>query len=105
MVLINLQRCFRIGQQKSVEVARFVVKDTIDTDIMMMQKRKTLEIESAMEERNRPTRLSTRELLRLFGPVKNLGQVDPEACEGGDSFIMVDDPFEKRDGDDEMEAA
>ena len=95
-------RVFRIGQVRDVEVARFVVKDTVDMDILQMQKRKTAEIESAMDERNRPTRLTTRELLKLFGPAKNPELGAPEGEGEEEPFIMVDDPFEDRDEDVDM---
>ena len=71
-------------------------------DILQMQERKTREVESAMAESNRPTRLTTAELMKLFGPV----QVDddgPAAGEGMDEdegFIMVDDPYENLGEDD-----
>ncbi|RMD43595.1 hypothetical protein DV735_g1505, partial [Chaetothyriales sp. CBS 134920] len=41
-------RVFRIGQERPCEVVRFAIKDTIDTDILGMQERKSQEIESGM---------------------------------------------------------
>ena len=64
-------RVFRIGQEKDVEVVRFAVKNTIDMDIIKMQNRKTNEIATAMERKNRVGNLTTEELLRLFGPLEN----------------------------------
>ena len=64
-------RVFRIGQTRDVEVVRFAVRNTIDMDIIKMQNRKTLEIATAMERKNRVGNLTTEELLRLFGPLEN----------------------------------
>lgn len=92
-------RVFRLGQTRDVEVARLVVKDSIDEAIIMMQERKTKEIDSAMEEKHRPTRLTTHELLKLFGPIVAGG----DRFSGEDeSFTFVDDPFQNQDDDLDM---
>ena len=61
-------RVFRIGQQKSTEYTRFVVKNTIDEAMMAMKKRKQIEIDEVMDSKrkNAPT---IADLMRLFGPV------------------------------------
>jgi SNF2 family DNA or RNA helicase len=82
-------RVFRIGQQRDVEVARFVVKFTAEEEIIAMQEREKAEVDAAMNGKNRP-KLSTRELLRLFGEMIWAG-------DGGkgddDAFVFVDDPY------------
>jgi SNF2 family DNA or RNA helicase len=84
-------RCFRIGQTKEVDITRFVVKDTIDDDILAMQERKTKEIDAALETRNQARNLSVKDLVRLFGPM----QVDEDGNLMGDPedepFIFVQD--------------
>jgi hypothetical protein len=47
---------FRIGQEKEVEVVRFVVKNTIDSDMVAMQNRKTKEINMAIGDGGKSTR-------------------------------------------------
>lgn len=79
-----------------------MVKDTIDIDILQMQERKTKEVESAMEQSNRPTSLTTADLLKLFGPTPRSGN-GPAAGEGVDEdegFTMIDDPYESLGEDD-----
>jgi hypothetical protein len=75
-----------------------VVKDSIDDDILAMQARKTTEIDMAMAAKNRPGKLTTGELLRLFGPIDwNEGnEADPIA----DPFILVEDDVEDDDQSD-----
>ena len=94
-------RVFRIGQTRDVEIRRFVIKDSVDTDILKMQERKNLEIGISHERRN--TKLTTQELLRLFGPLAR--DEDGEIiAEGEDEpFIFVEDPFEAHDSDSDME--
>ena len=94
-------RVFRIGQKRDVEIARFVVKDSVDTDILQMQKRKTKEVDSAMEEQYRPARLTTKELMRLFGPIMN-GDEEGQFNGEDEPFTFVEDPYEKQDEDVEM---
>ena len=94
-------RVFRIGQTRDVELRRFVVKGSVDTDILRMQERKNKEIGISHERRS--TKLTTKELLRLFGPLTR--DEDGEIiAEGEDEpFIFVEDPFEQRDSDSDVE--
>ena len=87
-------RCFRIGQEKKVEIVRYVVKDSIDEDLVNMQDRKTREIDSVMGEDIRHMQTSFDVILTLFGPVQ-------EGDDVGRPFIFVED--EEDDSDSEME--
>ena len=75
-----------------------------------MQARKTAEIDSAVDEKNRPERISTGELLRLFGPAMEREEASGAGGENGEQegvaggtggedepFIMVDDPYENQE--------
>jgi hypothetical protein len=75
-----------------------VVKDSIDDDILIMQARKTTEIDMAMAAKNRPGKLTTRQLLRLFGPINwdEGNEGDPIA----DPFILVEDDADDDDQSD-----
>lgn len=93
-------RTYRRGQNKETEMIRFMVHNTVDTQIQTMQERKELEISTVMSESGRYTRYSIPELLRLFGP---LGE-----DEEGKQFVYVDDKTAQRgpgrvlhDGEDE----
>jgi hypothetical protein len=75
-----------------------VVKGTIDDDIMEMQKRKTSEIDMAMAAKNRPGKMTTKELLRLFGPIDwSEGEGDNDVA---DPFILVEDEDDNDDDSD-----
>jgi hypothetical protein len=113
---------FRIGQTRDVELRRFVVKDSVDTDILKMyvspsitilwasgtdrnrlcrQERKNSEIGAANERRC--TKPTTQEMLRLFGPLAT-GEDGEIIAEGEDEpFIFVQDPFEQHDSDSDAE--
>ncbi|KKY27098.1 putative dna repair protein rad5 [Phaeomoniella chlamydospora] len=84
-------RCFRIGQQKKVEIVRYVVKDTIDEDLVTMQNSKNAEIEAVMGDETRQKLASLEELLTLFGPLKD--------DEDGGGFIYVEDDAEESEDD------
>ena len=78
-----------------------MVKDSVDTDILKMQERKNDEIGVSTERRK--GKLTTRELLRLFGPLatNDEGEI---IVEGEDEpFIWVADPLEAHDSDSEIE--
>lgn len=89
-----LCRCYRIGQNRRVDIKRFVVKDTIDVDILAMQERKSAQINGALEGGNSPQSLSIRDLVHLFGPL----QLDEDGNLIGDPdedpFIFVEDGSE-----------
>ena len=101
-------RSYRIGQAKPVDVCRIgespsfspfltsrpptnnpstVVKDTIDDRLMQMQSRKTKEIDGALK--NRPSKLTSEELLRLFDTVPSDQNPNP--------FIIIEDDAENDD--------
>ena len=91
-------RCFRIGQSKKVEIIRYVVRDTIDEDLVTMQERKNTEIDSVMGEEARKNCASLDQLLELFGPIKD--------DENGSGFIYVEDEAEESsDGDSDEDRA
>ncbi|OQV09615.1 SNF2 family domain-containing protein [Cladophialophora immunda] len=86
-------RAFRIGQEKRVDVLRFVVKDSIDEDLIKMQDRKDVEVTSAIGPDSMGKRATIQQLLELFGEVKEQGQ---------NEFILVEDENEgKGDEDDD----
>ena len=66
-----------------------------------MQARKTEEIDLAMASKNRPGKMTTQELLRLFGPIDcNEGSENGTV---GDPFIFVEDEDDNDDkSDNEM---
>ncbi|KAJ6274679.1 dna repair protein rad5 [Bipolaris maydis] len=60
-------RVFRIGQQTETFMTRFCVKQTIDSKIINIQKRKEEEIECVMEEGGKPVRgMDLEKLMNLF---------------------------------------
>lgn len=94
-------RVFRIGQTRDVELRRFVVKDSIDMDILKMQERKNEEIRVSTERRK--TQLNTVELLRLFGPLATDDNGEIIADGEDEPFILVEDPYEAHDSDSDVE--
>jgi SNF2 family DNA or RNA helicase len=86
-------RAFRIGQEKKVEVIRFVIKDSIDEDLIHMQERKDIEIGAAMGPDTQKKRATITELLSLFGEVRE---------EGNNEFILVEDEEVQEDSDVDM---
>ncbi|KIX92928.1 uncharacterized protein Z520_11404 [Fonsecaea multimorphosa CBS 102226] len=83
-------RAFRIGQENRVDVLRFVVKDSIDEDLIKMQDRKDIEVTSAIGPDSMGKRATIQQLLELFGEVKEDGQ---------NEFILVEDENEGADDD------
>lgn len=83
-------RAFRIGQERPVEVIRFVIDDSIDDDLISMQNRKNVEIQAAIGSESHNGRATIRQLLGLFGEV-----VDEES--GQNEFILVEDDCEHDD--------
>lgn len=62
-------RVYRIGQVKETHLSRLVVKNTIDEAIMALQESKQIDIDAAMEESRKTSKLNPEELLGLFGKV------------------------------------
>ncbi|EXJ93368.1 hypothetical protein A1O1_01760 [Capronia coronata CBS 617.96] len=83
-------RAFRIGQQRKVEVLRFVVKDSIDEDLIKMQDRKDVEVTGAIGPDSHGKRATIQQLLSLFGEVQEEGQ---------NEFILVEDEDQNDDDD------
>ncbi|EXJ91918.1 hypothetical protein A1O3_00468 [Capronia epimyces CBS 606.96] len=83
-------RAFRIGQQRKVEVLRFVVKDTIDEDLIKMQDRKDVEVTGAIGPESHGKRATIQQLLELFGEVREESQ---------NEFILIEDD-DQNDNDD-----
>ncbi|EHY55056.1 hypothetical protein HRR83_005690 [Exophiala dermatitidis] len=83
-------RTFRIGQTRPVEVLRFVVKDSIDEDLIKMQDRKDIEVTAAIGPENLGKRATIQQLLELFGEIREEGQ---------NEFILVED--QDQDGEDD----
>lgn len=75
-------RAFRIGQRRKVDVIRFVVKDTIDEDLLAMQDRKDVEVSGAIGPESHSDRATIQDLLGLFGDVEKEGQSE---------FILMED--------------
>lgn len=75
-------RAFRIGQERKVEVLRFVIKNSIDEDLINMQDRKDIEVTGAIGPDSHSKRATIAQLLGLFG----------EVVEGGQNeFILMED--------------
>ncbi|KAK7962443.1 uncharacterized protein PG986_003268 [Apiospora aurea] len=64
-----VDRTYRIGQRKPVEVHRILIKDTVEDRIMELQEEKRDIVEGAMDEKAARDlgRLSTRDLAYIFG--------------------------------------
>lgn len=75
-----------------------MVKDSIDDDILAMQARKTSEIDMAMAAKNRPGKLTTQELIRLFGPID--WNAEDEGNPVTEPFIFVEDENDHDDHSD-----
>ena len=89
-------RSYRIGQERDVEVRRFMINDTVDTQLLLkMQERKNLEIDKAIGDKAQKSNLSVHELMRLFGPVivdeeTGLPLVEDQG-ELNEEFVFVED--------------
>ncbi len=97
-------RIYRIGQERDVAVKRFMIEDTVDTQLLQkMQERKNLEIDKAIGDKAQKSNLSVRELMRLFGPIKydddGNALVDDDG-EEAEEFIFVEDQHYAADAED-----
>ena len=63
-------RVFRIGQDAETYMIRFVVENSADSKLVDMQLRKDALIHRAIEDRSVMSKLSTEDVLRLFGEIK-----------------------------------
>lgn len=98
-------RLYRIGQTKNCIVRRFLIKDSIDTQLMLyLQKVKALECDRVID--GRPDRkLSDQDKLELFGPTKKDPKTGQPIVEEGrdisDNFIISDESVVIEDSEDE----
>lgn len=87
-------RVFRIGQEFETFMIRFVVENSADSKLMDMQLRKNALINQAIDDKSVMSKLSTEDILRLFGEIKLDNNQRP--------FVHLDDDekldslFEKR---------
>ena len=93
-------RVFRIGQDSETFITRFVVEKSADTKLMDMQLRKNALISRAMEDRSVMSKLSTEDILRLFGEIKLDKNQRPFVHLDEDE--KLDSLFEKRAGTDDQ---
>jgi SNF2 family DNA or RNA helicase len=70
-------RVYRIGQEKETSLCRLLVRGTIDEKMEAIKKRKELEIDSLMNNKNLRESLGLRELLGLFGVVQDNSKGKP----------------------------
>ena len=76
-------RVFRIGQQSETFIMRFIVNKSADNKLMDMQLKKNALISQAMDNKSVLSKLTTDDVLRLFGEVKLDKNNKP--------FILLDD--------------
>jgi len=103
-LLPSFSRIYRIGQASNVEVRRFVIKDAIDTQLLLrLQERKNKEIMRVMGDTRQARKLSIQDLMKLFGPLKydeETGQPLVEEDEDvEDEFIFAEDQYVQDDSD------
>ena len=63
-------RVFRIGQESETFITRFIVEKSADGKLMDMQLRKSALISRAMDDKSVMSKLTTEDVLRLFGEIK-----------------------------------
>ena len=90
-------RVFRIGQDLETYITRFVVEKSADAKLMDMQLRKSALISQAMDDRSVMSKLSTEDILRLFGEIKL--DKDRRPFVHLDDDEKLDSLFEKKDQD------
>lgn len=70
-----IQRVHRIGQTSEVHVFRFVVQDSIDEDLLELQRAKSQLLENALQDGSRreaASKLTLEDLKRLFRPCRTM---------------------------------
>jgi len=70
-----IQRVHRIGQTQEVEVYKFVVRDSIDQDLLQLQRAKAHLLEDAIQHgghREAAAKLTLDDLKRLFNPCRSI---------------------------------
>lgn len=89
-------RVFRMGQELETFIARFVVNKSADSKLMDMQLRKNALISRAMDDKSVMSKLTTAEILRLFGEVRF--DKDRRPFVHLDDDEKLDSLFEKKGG-------
>jgi SNF2 family DNA or RNA helicase len=85
-------RAFRIGQESVVDVLRFVVKDSIDEDLIKMQERKDIEVNDAIGPENLKKRCTIQDLIELFRTEdEEEGEDEDGNRNSNNNFILVED--------------
>jgi hypothetical protein len=103
-------RIYRIGQKKDCKVFRFVISDTVDTQLLLrLQRLKAQECDRVID--GRPNKqLEIKDLIRLFGPTcldPNTGKtMIVQGGDGEDEFIHALDrvPIDDSDVEETMPA-
>lgn len=101
-------RIYRIGQERNCVVRRIVIKDAIDTQLMLhLQKVKAEECDRVMDGRSQD-KLNIHDLMRLFGPTRKdratnelIIENDEDDGDEIDDFVMGDDHIVVDDSDGE----
>lgn len=91
-------RIYRIGQERNCVVRRVVIKDAIDTQLMLhLQKVKAEECDRVIDGRSQD-KLSIHDMMRLFGPTRRDATTNEliiedgeEDASGVDEFVIGDD--------------
>jgi len=78
-------RTYRRGQDKETRMMRLIAADSVDTDMVSMQRRKEAEIDAVLSNPGVRRNLTMKELMSLFGKVGE--------DEEGREFIIVDKEF------------
>lgn len=98
-------RIWRIGATQDCKVVRLVVKESIDSHMLRMQQAKSKIIREALGKGESNKRLTTTDLMRIFGHVtpKADGHAMINSDEDEDEYIVVEDEIDE--GDSETEVA
>lgn len=106
-------RIYRIGQKRDCVVRRVVIKDAIDTQLMLhLQKLKAQECDRVIDGRSQD-KLSIQDLMKLFGPTRRdpdtneiiIENEGDDAGDGLDDFVMSEDLVVVDDSDTEEVSA
>lgn len=99
----SFSRIFRIGQRENVEVRRFVIRGTIDTQLLLrLQQKKNKEIDRVIGTGRLPQDWTVRDLVKLFGPIEkdpDTGKPKVGEDEDVDEFVIADDEVVQTDSE------
>ncbi|KAL9624134.1 MAG: hypothetical protein Q9160_001656 [Pyrenula sp. 1 TL-2023] len=87
-------RIWRIGATQRCEVTRLVVKESIDTQMLKLQEAKDQIISQALLKTDGDKRLTTQDLLKLFGPLTRPDKSKDRSGSGDEGSISDDDKME-----------